>query len=111
MKKLLVLILLIFTFYTLVKPNDDEIVVSAYVNHCWRCGSTINSSYCSRCSDCGWYICIDCGACNSSCERMESYRGNSSSTSSKDDNDSDWIVWVLLLGVGIPALVYYLDKR
>jgi len=34
-----------------------------YNNHCWKCGSKIDSFYNERCSKCGWYICHKCGAC------------------------------------------------
>lgn len=35
----------------------------AYENVCWDCGSRISSTFCIRCDVCGWYICVNCGAC------------------------------------------------
>lgn len=35
-----------------------------YKNHCWNCGSSIDSKNNERCDDCGWYICSRCGACS-----------------------------------------------
>ena len=35
-----------------------------YVNVCWKCRDPIDSSFCLRCSFCGWFICETCGACS-----------------------------------------------
>jgi Leucine-rich repeat (LRR) protein len=34
-----------------------------YINHCWRCGSKINSIENEKCNICGFYKCSSCGAC------------------------------------------------
>lgn len=39
-----------------------------YINHCWLCHKTINSTRNPQCSVCSWYIC-SCGACKLGCER------------------------------------------
>lgn len=35
-----------------------------YENHCWNCHAHIDSKVNSRCFQCGWYICDECGACS-----------------------------------------------
>lgn len=40
-----------------------------YRNVCWRCGSHISSVTLSRCSNCRWFICGDCGSCKRGCTR------------------------------------------
>lgn len=42
-----------------------------YENHCWRCGSHIDSDKNEQCSICGWYICSRCGACSEDCNRKK----------------------------------------
>jgi len=37
--------------------------VQKYHNHCWSCGSEIDSKYDSFCDNCEWYICSECGEC------------------------------------------------
>ena len=41
-----------------------------YENVCWRCHSHISSDELKRCSDCGWYICGNCGSCKQDCTRI-----------------------------------------
>lgn len=43
----------------------------AYEAHCWSCGAYINSNFCDRCEECGWYICDECGACEYNCDRTK----------------------------------------
>ena len=112
MKKVLVFLAIIsvFSFMLLLKPQH-EIIVSAYRNHCWRCSSTIDSAYCSRCRYCGWYICDNCGACESSCERMDYIYDRPSNNSSKEDDDDNTWIWIVLICVGLPAIGIYLENR
>jgi hypothetical protein len=42
-----------------------------YVNRCWSCKSSIDSSVHSRCTVCGWYHCGKCGACARECSGRE----------------------------------------
>lgn len=37
-----------------------------YINHCWKCGSSVDSRVMARCRTCGYYVC-NCGACSSTC--------------------------------------------
>jgi len=80
-----------------------------YTNVCWRCHSSINSNVNSRCSRCGWYICKNCGACESTCSRCPSWSGSGSSSSSSKKSDNSWI-WILVVaGIGIGG--FYLYKK
>ena len=97
--------------------HNDEIyntrlIAYEYNNVCWRCHASISSKNNSRCSRCGWYICNNCGACESTCSRCPSWSGNKSSgSSSKKDNS--W-VWILVVGgviVGGVVLFRVFKKR
>ncbi|MFA6533901.1 MAG: hypothetical protein WCT37_01875 [Patescibacteria group bacterium] len=35
-----------------------------YDNHCWQCGSNVDSRTTTRCPDCHWYHCPVCGVCS-----------------------------------------------
>ncbi len=83
-----------------------------YNNVCWRCHASISSKNNSRCSRCGWYICNNCGACESSCSRCPSWSGNKSSgSSSKKDNSWVWILVVSGVIVGGVVLFRVLKRR
>ena len=34
-----------------------------YRNHCYKCGTSIDSDRDKRCNICGWYHCSECDAC------------------------------------------------
>jgi hypothetical protein len=34
-----------------------------YVNHCWKCSSSISSNACHRCSRCQFFHCSNCKQC------------------------------------------------
>lgn len=34
-----------------------------YLNHCWCCGSSIDSNYNEQCPNCYGYFCNECGCC------------------------------------------------
>jgi len=36
-------------------------------NHCWNCGTHLSADIDEACSECGWMICPQCGACDSEC--------------------------------------------
>lgn len=39
-----------------------------YKSGCWSCRSALSSEYRIRCKNCGWYICLYCGACSPECK-------------------------------------------
>ena len=57
-----------------INANNEEIIkkkqlinsrnTHEYENHCWNCHAHIDSKVNSRCFECGWYICDECGACS-----------------------------------------------
>ena len=106
--KRIILVIIIAVISILLPYKKTEKQVEAYSNYCWRCKDSINSSYCSRCSDCGWYICINCGACKGDCERMSYSSGGT--YGQEDDDDGDFIFWLLVIGVGLPAGLWVYDK-
>lgn len=110
MKKLYKLWIIIALFLIMINPYKYG-EVEAYTNHCWSCGSTIDSSYCYKCRTCGWYICRTCGACKSSCRNSDPIKHTGSTSSNTEDNsDSDWLFWMLAIGVGIPGVAWFIDK-
>ena len=38
-----------------------------HMKHCWNCRASINNQKDSRCENCGWNICSECGACSPNC--------------------------------------------
>lgn len=42
---------------------EKTIMTMKYKNKCWHCQSKIDSDYCERCDNCGWYICKKCNSC------------------------------------------------
>ena len=115
LNKILIFCIALFSFFNFEKSLCKHAdTTQAYINHCWDCGATINSDYCRKCRSCGWYVCVSCGACDPQCssisERYDNYDGNSSS-SKKSSDDSDFIIWALLIGVGIPLGIYLYDKN
>ena len=45
------------------QPKTIQSTKKIYINHCYACGTTVNSEYCSNCSICGWLKCPKCGSC------------------------------------------------
>lgn len=110
MKKIHKLLLIIALFLIMMNPYQYS-KVEAYINHCWSCGSTIDSSYCYKCRTCGWYICRTCGACKSTCKNSDPIRQTGTTTSNTNDNsDSDWLFGMLVIGLGIPGVAWFIDK-
>lgn len=56
-KKLFIILILLI----LLLGFSKEIL--AYESVCWSCNHKISSSFCSKCNECNWYICIQCDAC------------------------------------------------
>lgn len=70
MKEIYTKIIVIFILLIFLLQASTHIY--AYENHCWRCKNDISSSKDIRCGICRWYICSNCSACMSGCERMQS---------------------------------------
>ncbi|MCB9211237.1 MAG: hypothetical protein H6609_17855 [Ignavibacteriales bacterium] len=49
--------------YLCMNESCSKYKVKTYSNHCWNCGSLIDSKYNAQCESCDWYICNDCGSC------------------------------------------------
>lgn len=51
------------------KDLDSEKIVykrspdDGYLNHCWKCGTTINGRYDKKCPHCHLFRCSKCGSC------------------------------------------------
>ena len=43
---------------------EKNILQNRYQNRCWSCKSPIDSNYCDRCDNCGWYIRNNCLSCS-----------------------------------------------
>lgn len=82
-----------------------------YQNHCWRCGSSIDSRYNSRCSLCKWYICNKCGACRSTCSRCPGGSSSSNGSSKSSSGDNWWIIILVLGGFGVGGYFYLKRKK
>ena len=85
-------------------------IENVYQNHCWRCGSSINSNVNRRCGKCGWYICNNCGACDSDCPRCPAWKNNNysgSSSSSNEKSDNSWVWFLIIGGVVVAGIVLY----
>ena len=93
-----------------LEASDLPVIKNEYRNVCWRCHSNINSNYNRRCNKCGWYICNNCGACESGCPRCPSWNGGkNNSSSSKTDNS--W-VWILIVaGVAVGGIIWYKKRK
>jgi len=53
-------------------PSSGEYFVpkkSQYQNHCWKCGSDVDSEFQLSHSECKWLICSQCGACGCGFDR------------------------------------------
>lgn len=88
--------------------NHDKSFKYVYENHCWRCKAYISSAQNKKCSKCGWYICNNCGACESTCPRCPKWSSGSGKTSKSSDNS--WI-WILVIGGVVVGIVIYIKKR
>ena len=65
-----ILFAVIFLVYYINSFNKEtKQKTNNYSNHCFKCGSYINSSKNKRCPSCGWYVCSNCGSCG--CEYHE----------------------------------------
>lgn len=105
MKKLFILVLIALSLFRISDAHVD-----AYTNHCWNCGSTISSNYCSRCRTCGWYICRTCGACEPGCNRVKSSSSRKTNKSSTSKKDNSW-VWILVIAGVVGVGIYIYKKR
>lgn len=64
----------------LVMILSSMVSFASYENHCWQCGEHISSTYCRQCPECGWYICVNCGACAKACPLCFNHDGSSQYT-------------------------------
>lgn len=124
MKKFVSLVLIILMLFSLFSCKSNKTIDSdyngvqliqhheagTYKNHCWKCGASINSNNNRRCSECGWYICNNCGACEYDCPRYTSASNNSKSSSS-GKKDYSWIWIVLIIGAGIFLYKRYKENK
>ena len=94
---------LIFVIVFVFLFINSNTTVNAYENHCWNCGKDISSSFCQRCSICGWYICRSCRACG--CLVIDD--GNSSDSSNKQQISIEGkIALTILLIIAASGLIY-----
>ena len=81
--------------------HSEKNIRYVYQNHCWRCNASIDSRKNKRCSQCGWYICNNCGACESDCPRMIS------SSDSESKKDYSWVWFVVIGGVVVGGIIIF----
>ena len=52
-----------FTREQVVKIETKKKNSPQYINHCWKCKNTVDSSDERKCGSCGWLVCSRCKAC------------------------------------------------